>query len=227
MRNIFTLLLLCTAFVSSGSDFNSSNKQSRVNGSAVDTIPNTVLPVTIVSFSGKLMKDYVKLDWTYADESETREIIIEKSTGAEDFKGVGVMNISAIPSHIRGYSFIDSFPAEGKNRYRLKFVYPDNQFQRSFIISVDGKESGMAVQSVYPNPFNDILNVQWHADAQETVIIRLLDMSGKVSFQANQPCVKGNNNYSFSGLGKLVPGYYAMQIVTSAGILQQKLVKSR
>lgn len=226
MKTIISILLLCSAIVSRGNDYKSTTTFTEKFCKA-DTIPNVVLPVTIVSFSGNLVKNYIKLDWTYADEAESRDIVIERSTGNEGFKSIGEINITTIPSHIRSYSFIDSFPAEGMNRYRLKFLYPDDVSQRSFIISIEGKETGLAVQSVYPNPFREQISVQWHSESAETVVVRLLDMNGRVAFQTSLASVKGNNNYSVGGLDKLVPGYYAMQIVTSAGVLQQKLVKSR
>ena len=79
---------------------------------------------------------------------------------------------------------------------------------------------------VFPNPFQEELNLQFHALETETWEIRLLDNLGSVVRQQPQEVTKGFNNTRFSTLS-VPPGMYFLQCVSAKGYVLQsaKVVK--
>ncbi len=79
---------------------------------------------------------------------------------------------------------------------------------------------------VFPNPFQEELNLQFHAQESEIWEIRLLDNLGSVVRKQPQPVTEGFNNTRFSTFS-VPPGMYFLQCVSAKGYVLQsaKVVK--
>jgi hypothetical protein len=124
------------------------------NGSITVNFP---LPVTLVSFNGKLNSDKtVTLQWKVEDQQDILQYIVEESSDASVFNQSGA--VTAGNSSSQNYSFIDRQVATGKNYYRLKIVELSGKITYSKIILVNLK-AGIIV-TLYPNPVTNKLTIQ-------------------------------------------------------------------
>lgn len=76
------------------------------------------LPVDMISFTGKKMGENINLNWKTANEHNFSHFEIQKSINAKEFGAIGTQF-----SNQKGqYYFIDNYPREGINYYRLKMI---------------------------------------------------------------------------------------------------------
>lgn len=195
-------------------------------GSATNIVSVTAtLPVALLSFSAGWVSDYIKLNWKTANEINTDRIEIEKSIDNNSFYKIGQMLTTGTSGTEQNYSFMDSFPVTGNNKYRLKLIDRDNQYKFSPVVLVNKKQSGISLQQSFPNPFINEINVQIVSDKKQTILVQITDMLGKILFNGNENCISGTNSILIDQLNRLPAGLYLLKISTAAESIQQKLIK--
>ena len=139
------------------------------------------LPLTLLNFNGRPYSGYNQLQWKTADETNTKEFILERSTDASTFTAIAT--IAAAGAGNNSYSFKDPISFSGKLYYRLKMVDVDGKYTYSAIVTMTNTGNNGA--SLYPNPVNDVAYLQtgndllqskasvYHANGQfvQTIII--------------------------------------------------------
>ena len=96
---------------------------------------STLLPVSLVSFSAKRTANEVFLKWATADEINTYQFDIEKSSDGASFHTTG--SVPANGTEAASYSFTDLISVNALNYYyRLKMIDRDGNFRFSNIIRV-------------------------------------------------------------------------------------------
>ncbi len=144
-----------------------------------------VLPVQLVSFTGKLNADKsATLQWKVSEQEDIDRFIIEESTDGNSFHQAGVV----AKGNSDMYSFIDISVQAGKNYYRLKIVELSGEITYSNTIMLTLK-SGVTI-SVYPNPVTDKLTIQQFGTTKNTTAI-LSDGHGKLLQQVK---ITGQNH---------------------------------
>lgn len=110
--------------------FNTDAGESRV-------FSNGTLPVSLASFTGKVDKDKVVLNWTTSSESGTDRFVVERqSQGA--FTDIGDVAAAGTPND---YQFIDNEPSTGINLYRLRIIDQDDSATFSSVITLENAGS--------------------------------------------------------------------------------------
>jgi hypothetical protein len=89
----------------------------------------------LLSFTGKLQSENIKLNWSTAFEQNNRGFEIEKSLDGINFRKIGFV-VGAGNSNTINYSFTDPQRAVEFNYYRLKVVDIDNTFHYSDVVLV-------------------------------------------------------------------------------------------
>jgi hypothetical protein len=124
-----------------------------------------LLPLRLLSFKGNNRSSYNQLQWTTAEEINTRHFELESSTNGSAFT-----RIATIPAAGNGnntYSYDDPTKVTGKTFYRLKMIDIDQRSIYSQVIGVTNNNKGSI--SIYPNPAtaityintgNSLLNTQ-------------------------------------------------------------------
>lgn len=116
-----------------------------------------VLPVELVSFTGKLQNNQVRLSWTTASEQNNSYFKILRSADGKTFEEIGTVTGNGSTNTSSSYQFADNNPLAGTNYYRLEQV------------DFDGKTSPSRTISVTAN-FNKIqLSVSANTDDQAIV----------------------------------------------------------
>jgi hypothetical protein len=132
--------------------------KARIVGSAIDIgayeYNNIALPVTLVSFSGKLNNSFAYLQWQTMEELNFKHFVVEKSIDGFLFLPVGI-----VPAKANGSSY--NYATEQQQPvayYRLKLVDIDGSATQSSYIRLSQHTDNSLL--VYPNPATSHINIQ-------------------------------------------------------------------
>ena len=110
----------------------------------------TALPLTLLSFTAKLIDKKVLLNWMAINQINIKNCVIERSGNGIQWSKIG--SIAATNENfLSKYSFSDEAPPSGSNYYRIKFVDNDGTFGYSGIkkVAMRNNDAGL---NIYPNP---------------------------------------------------------------------------
>lgn len=143
---------------------------NRIENSTVDMgayeYNNSVLPITLLNFSGAInLKEHL-LTWATASSFNNSHFEIERRSANTDFVPIGRIVNQQEGSITLSYQFSDEQPLAGTNYYRLKQVDFDGQFSYSKTIAL--KNNSNALQ-VFPNPVVQQLTLTGLATGMITV----------------------------------------------------------
>ncbi len=145
--------------------------------------PASVLPVELLSFTGRKVDRVVKLDWTTVTEQNNEGFEILKSSDGRDWDIIGWVDGNGTATQTIDYTFIDKFPFIGENYYRLKQIDHDGQFEFSNIIIVNNI-GGKAAINVLPNPTPGPFSVAVENPKNEKMKISLFDSAGQIIYES-------------------------------------------
>lgn len=177
----------------------------------IPVIPPIVLPVKLLSFTGKPDGSHSLLSWETSQEINSDYFNIERSNDATSFIRIGTVKAAGNSSVSRQYGFTDMSPDNGVNYYRLKMVDKDGSVAYSNIVVI--RFSHKPGIHVWPNPFTSKVHVAIHAENNRGISVRIIDASGKAVLVTGKTLTAGNNQFMVSGLDGLQPGMYIMEII--------------
>ena len=153
-----------------------------------------VLPLELVSFSGKEENDQIKLNWQTLQERDVSHFIVEKSSDIPDkFKTIGEVKARGNSDTPQYYSLSDATPSV-LNYYRLKMVDNTGTFKYSKTLAFKKSNQSKDIIAFYPNPANDVLNVLLNTNNYNTATVSLMDITGRILLTQSKT---GVNNQSF------------------------------
>jgi hypothetical protein len=172
------------------------------------------LPATITKFNGRKLNSSDMLEWTTASEQNNAYFNLQHSTNGVDFKTIAKVNSKAQNGNSQtelNYSYEHTTPSLGHNYYRLEQVDIDNQSTiNAKIVDLIWGANGSTV-SLYPNPTQDVLNIDLYTTKVQNTTVKVLDMSGRVVKQIQARSEAGMSTLSVS-LGELSSGVYTVQV---------------
>jgi hypothetical protein len=181
-----------------------SNNQTDAAGT--QTISAT-LPLTLLSFTGKAMNEQeVLLQWITAGEFNTKDFEVEWNDDGQHFSKIAVLPAAGNSSQNLHYSYLHKLPFDGNNYYRLKMFDIDGRFTYSPVIKIKIAITKDKIV-VFPNPDNDLLQLQVQAVRNEAISFHLYSADGKAIASKLFTVTKGNNRLSWN-LPQLAPGNY-------------------
>ncbi|MBK7885444.1 MAG: T9SS type A sorting domain-containing protein [Chitinophagaceae bacterium] len=137
-----------------------------------------VLPVNIISFTGKVVAGNNKLVWK-ASCTNAVQFDIERSTDGVNFTNVGIVKAMQ-PDCNNPFNFVDVNPGNKTYYYRLR-IHEDNvpaKYSEIVKISRDGS-TGLKLQFV-PNPVkNNAAVLQIESAESESVKLVITDVAGR------------------------------------------------
>lgn len=135
-----------------------------------------VLPVEMLSFSGKSHLNRHILSWETAQESNNLGFYPERSKDGQAWEKIGFVEGVGTSANATTYQFIDEQPLEGLNYYRLKQVDISGDFTYSSVIEL--RNTAEIDFSIYPNPAGDHIALSGISDKKGTIII--MDKWGRI-----------------------------------------------
>lgn len=170
----------------------------------------TVLPISLLSFSGSLQKDNITVQWATSSESNSKQFELEKSFDGVNFRTIATIAAAGNSSSIKNYSYQDKeVPAE-KNYYRLKSVDIDGRSTRSNVILVkfEGATQGLVIMG---NPFRESILIRFVKLPVGKIDIRLIDRAGRVV--ARQQATSPAQQLLFKTPANIAAGLYQLEVI--------------
>ncbi|MFD0792205.1 T9SS type A sorting domain-containing protein [Mucilaginibacter litoreus] len=160
-------------------------------------------PYQLISFSAQKVKEGIKVSWKVYNEGDYTGFELQKLQG----EYAAIYNRQSDGSTL--YSFIDKYPSQGENTYRLKQNDINNNVTLSAPFTLN-LQSGLTdkVLSVYPNPATESIRVQLSASQkQNNYTATIYDYSGIMVMQKTM-----NNGNMTQYVGQLKPGAYIFEL---------------
>lgn len=177
------------------------------------------LPISLISFTGKLNDKDVDLNWKTATEINNDYFTLERSTDCKTFDIVSKINGAGNSNMVLKYDYTDANVAEitkaTKLYYRLKQTDFDGKYTYSGIIAINLTEessSPFELLSANPNPFQDNLYISVSSIAEGNALLKLYDMNGKMVKEQTSEIMEGINTITLSNNADLKKGTYLINV---------------
>jgi hypothetical protein len=189
------------------------------------TIIQGALPIKLSNFTATKNNNDGILNWEvgYQDQNSSH-FEIERSFTGSNFKNIGSVNILSTGQN---YSFTDpnvaASHAGGVVYYRLKLMDKDGQFTYSDIKSLRLNAKTFALD-LYPNPVENIANLNIDQDVANTLRIVISDAMGKQVRQMEFSGQKGLNRKTLD-LSSLASGSYMIKVQSGDQVQTIPIIK--
>lgn len=107
---------------------------------------SVVLPIILISFTGKSLTNTTNLlEWTTSTEINNDYFTLERSSDAQNFSAIGIVNGAGNSNISLNYNFIDETPLKGVNYYRLKQTDFNGEYSYSNIITLTNNNQDYSI----------------------------------------------------------------------------------
>ena len=139
-----------------------------------------VLPVNLVYFRGKAVKNNALLEWSTASEQNSASFEINQSLDGSRYVKVGSVAAAGTSENTRAYSFSHNMNANASPvvYYQIKMVDADGKFTYSNIVVLSANDRGTDVR-FYPNPVMKMATVTIVVPKKESVNYVITDHAGR------------------------------------------------
>ena len=184
----------------------------------------TILPVDLLSFTGKPKNNGNELTWVTTTEINNDFFSVESSANAADFSEIARVDGSGNSNTRLTYHYIDNDLESNTTYYRLKQVDFDGQYEYSNIIAINTNEK--PVINLYPNPSKENLFFNLNNSLNDVYTITYTNVLGSIT-KEQIDIEEGRNTYQVNEFNSLTPGIYFVQIRDGKGdnIKTQKIIK--
>ena len=187
----------------------------------VDNVQITgVLPVTLLSFTGKNEGTTNLLQWRTATEQNNRGFELQRSANGQEFSTIGFAPTKANGGNSTGqlsYQYTDKKPLSAGGYYRLKQVDFDGKFSYSNIVFIKGEPATeLTLFALFPNPTHQLLNVVLQSPNAQRVQLIITDLAGKIVQLQTLQLQKGDNNKTVN-VTALAKGIYVVKVICGKG----------
>ena len=180
----------------------------------------TVLPITLINFSGTQSNNGNQLNWKTASEKNNSHFDLERSEDGKRFEKIITIKANGNTNAQQSYSYLDKASPFEITYYRLKQVDIDGKFNYSNTIAVQSDYEEKF--SLYPNPFKDEINIVVSDDFKNDTKVYLYDMFGRIQ---NIPFTI-NKTYINLKTNNLPIGNYVLKVVNGEAIFNKVIIKN-
>jgi hypothetical protein len=168
------------------------------------------LPVTFEDINAVREGDKIRVNWKAHFDTHFGRYEIQRSGNGVDFYTIGT------ESDPNTSTFLDKTPLHGYNYYRIKAYDLDESYKASKIVSLVFENS--AQFTVYPNPVNNVMNVEIVSESGGKRGIVIIDMSGQVVEKKDVVVKQGYNVHQLE-VSKLASQTYVVQLRDESGVV--------
>lgn len=181
------------------------------------------LAVKLIDFNVKNnIKNQAEINWAVEDEAVVSYFEIEKSDNAELFKSIG----KVFSENNKSFQFIDNEVNNEMSYYRVKSIEPNGEISYSKILALQSKEFTIKSAKIFPNPVNEIIQIEFENNNLGKMNIVVLDTKGSVVLVKNNLQINKQNQIELDS--KMInSGIYFINFFTENGEIfaLKKIVK--
>lgn len=170
------------------------------------------LPLTLTQFTANRDDDESLLQWQTAQEQNTRDFTVERSSDGQSYTPIGTVDAAGNSTSVRSYSFIDRTPQPNANYYRLKESDLDGRSTYSPVRVVNFPVSGRLIWYTTGHASVEVC-LQQGSNEYYT----LTDMSGRL-------LRLGQLSGGKTQVSDLPAGTYVVRITTNTGPLVTRII---
>jgi poly(3-hydroxybutyrate) depolymerase len=180
------------------------------------------LPVKFVYFNSQCKGSSVALQWKTAQEQDTKDFSIQRSTDGVSWSEIGSVTAAGQSSQERSYVFVDR-TLGSSSLYRIVENDNNGHFTMSNIVKSSCSSARNEI-SLYPNPSsgNSALNITLEKSTKVT--IRIVDSKGAIMQQSQLQLPSGNTTLPLN-LGNYAEGVYTIDVRYDNEMKSIKLIK--
>ncbi len=187
-----------------------------LGGSVYKVDVTTVLPLSLLSFSGKKQTGFNELKWEIAASKNINRFIVEYSKDGSSWLSAGeVAALNQTGNQL--YPFRHYTTETGKLFYRLQIEENNGAITYSPVISINGKETGNI--KVFPTIIT--ANLLQVVSEKEVTGIKIMDSNGRLVIAKQMNRQQGYFTVSLPALSR---GIYFVQLKTDSGNETVKIV---
>ena len=183
------------------------------------------LPIELIKFEGYNFKGGNKLNWSTATEINNDYFIVQKSSDAQSFENIGIVNGYGNSNSLKEYSFIDDSPRANEVAfYRLRQIDFDGKYSHSKILIIETKEE--VDVKIYPNPTSNNFSFDISESDNESYTVIYTNVMG-ANHREQINISEGSNTYEVNEFKSLATGIYFVQIINGNNqvVKSQKVIK--
>jgi len=182
----------------------------------------TVLPVTLLNFTGMIKNNAAFLNWSTANETNNKGFDVELSHDNQNFSTVGFVAGHGTTSAINQYNFTDYKVLSGTNYYRLKQIDNDGNYQYSSVIKLDLKRFDWTILG-NPSANNTLIRLQ--TEGQNNVMVEVVSLNGQVIQVINKGSLSAGTYDIPLNFKNVSNGMYVIRLSVDKSVYSKKIVK--
>ncbi len=188
-----------------------------------DLYDNSVLPATLLDFSGNGYPGYNQLQWKVAQEQGLDHYELERSTDGSVYTKVATV-VSQNQTAVTTYSQQDN-TSLFETYYRLKLVDIDGRFTYSSVVFIR-KTNTKNEFSVMGNPFGNEIVLKYKLSNSQKVYVQLFNVTGALVRKEEYAATAGTGIYTITGVQQLNSGIYLLKIESGGDRQTIRLMKN-
>ncbi len=150
------------------------------------------LPIQLLDFQGKQVKNKVQLDWSTASESNNQSFTVSRSPDGLNFEFLKNINGAGNSTERKDYTMDDNRPFLGNNYYRLEQT--DHDGRKLLVGTVVVNIEEQTALSIVPNPVTQKeFELKFYANAAQDFEYVIYNNLGQIIQQQSVSAYQGNN----------------------------------
>lgn len=174
---------------------------------------NVILPVKLISFTGRIVAADGKLNWNIADAADLAGFELEYSTDGRNYKKLA--DIAA--SNATGYSFLHRALPAGANYYRLLIKDKNGKSFYSQVVLLSVGQPRTYLVSVSPTIVSDKLVPVIYSAGKQALEVVVTDALGR-RIMHNKTIMEAGPNQWHINTASLARGMYFVTFVSTDGL---------
>ncbi|MBC7849890.1 MAG: SBBP repeat-containing protein [Chitinophagaceae bacterium] len=170
----------------------------------------SIVPLTLIDFSGTREFANIKLQWRTTDEINTKSFEIERSNDGINFHSVGSVNAKGSASNVRQqYTFVHTVNTSAISFYRLKMIDADERFSYSKQITVPGSPNKQN-WVMAPSVISSAAVLRINSSSSERMLLSVYTIEGRLITTKPINVVTGMNSFQFD-MKRYAAGQYILR----------------
>ncbi|MEO5892976.1 MAG: right-handed parallel beta-helix repeat-containing protein [Ferruginibacter sp.] len=183
-----------------------------------------VLAVRVIDFTALNNNDKVALSWKVTSEMNVSHYVVERSGNGQTFEAIGRLASGNSISNQNTYDFMDSYPLQGTNFYRLKIVGLDSSISYSSTISSTiTNTSAFTIHKLVLSAVSRNIKAEINSGSQQSMYLAIIDVNGRIIFTMPAQLRKGYNLID-KQIPAITTGIYYIKLLTSGQALTRTVI---